>query len=114
MRTCLVLVACLLANVCFAKEKNGAFTNLSMGTKSCGAVVSDRDAPGEAKMHNSVWVAGYLTAYNEYVVGRKNIAAGTDPAAWDLWIHNYCTANPLENLAAAASALVAELLKRKQ
>lgn len=113
MRTWFILATLLLANVCVARDVNGEFSILSMGTKSCGKVVSDYNENGYSKLADSVWVAGYLTAYNEYMIGRKNIATETDTAAWDLWIHNYCTANPLDNLAGAASALVTELLKRK-
>jgi hypothetical protein len=80
-----------------------------MGTKSCGDVVADFKQDGRGKTYNSVWVAGYLTAINEHVSSKSNVAAGTNPEAWDLWIFNYCSANPLDTLQRAASALLLEL-----
>jgi len=84
-----------------------------MGTKSCGEVVANFKEDGLGKMNNSIWVAGYLTAINERVSTRSNVAAGTDPEAWNLWINNYCSASPLESLSSAAAALVVELSKRR-
>ena len=108
----LILTACIVACPCHAIEKDGRFTILSMGTKSCGDVVKDFKEDGRGKMDNSIWVAGYLTAINERVAKRSNVASGTDPESWDLWINNYCAARPLETLSSAATSLVAELSKR--
>ena len=115
MRSIPAAVALLVASTlpCFAADKNGKFTILSMGTKSCGEVVAQFKEDGQSKLVNSIWVAGYLTAINERVANRSNIAAGTDPEAWNLWINNYCTANPLESLSSATTALVLELSKRR-
>jgi len=100
------------SNPCVAAEKNGRYTILSMGTKSCGEVVADFKEDGRAKQSNSIWIAGYLTAINERVSTRSNITAGTDPEAWSLWVNNYCSANPLESLASSTTQLVFELSKR--
>jgi hypothetical protein len=96
-----------------AADKSGKFTVLSMGTKSCGEVVSDFKEDGRGKLINEVWVAGYLSDINERVATRSNIAVGTDPAAWNLWINNYCSANPLESLSPTISLLVGELSQRR-
>ena len=109
-----LLLLSTLAVPCYAADKSGKFTVFSMGTKSCGEVVADFKENGRGKLSNSIWVAGYLTAVNEHVANRSNIAPGTDPAAWDLWINNYCTANPLESLSSATTALIGELSKRRQ
>lgn len=116
MRVHLVLTLVFLAIVTpsFGSDSSGKFTILSMGTKSCGEVVSDFKEDGRGKLSNSIWVAGYITAINERLVSKSNIAAGTDPAAWDLWINNYCLTSPLETLSKATSALVDELSKRRQ
>lgn len=108
-----LLLSGTVAWPCSAVDKNGKFTILSMGTKSCGEYVADFKQDGHAKLSNSVWVAGYLTAINERVASRSNVAAGTDPEAWNLWINNYCVANPLESLSSATSALADELSKRR-
>lgn len=96
----------------FAADKNGRYAVLSFGTKSCGEVVIDFKENGRGKITNSIWVAGYITAINERVANRSNIAAGTEPEAWNLWINNYCSANPLESLASSTNALIGELTKR--
>ena len=110
----LILISLLIASPSFSADPSGKFTILSMGTKSCGGVVSDFKEDSRGKLSNSIWIAGYLTAINEHVVSKSNIAVGTEPAAWDLWINNYCMANPLDTLSAAAAALVDELSKRRR
>lgn len=115
LRLLLALSWGFIAVPCFGADSSGKFTILSMGAKSCGEVVADfKEEDGRGKLDNSIWVAGYITAVNERASSRSNVAAGTDPAAWDLWINNYCTAKPLESLARATSALVAELSKRRR
>ncbi len=114
LRYCFVFVLVLIAAPSFGADSSGKFTVLSMGTKSCGEVVADFKEDGRGKFNNSNWVAGYITAVNEHVVSSSNVAAGTDPAAWDLWINNYCTAKPLESLSSATTALVKELSKRRK
>jgi hypothetical protein len=114
MRAHLVLTLVFLAIVTpsFGSDSSGKFTILSMGTKSCGEVVSDFKENGRDKFNNSIWVAGYITAINEHLGSKSNIAAGTDPAAWDLWLNNYCLSNPLATLSGATEALVGQLSKR--
>ena len=109
-----LLFAAVLSLPCLAADKSGKFTILSMGTKSCGEVVADFKVDGREKFVNSIWVSGYLSAINEHVVNRSNVAAGTDPEAWNLWIDNFCAANPLETLSSATSSLVVELSKRRR
>jgi hypothetical protein len=108
-----VLVSALISLPCVAKDVNGHYVVLSMGTKTCGEYVSDFKADERGKLDNSIWVAGFLTAYNIYTKGTKNISRNTDPAAWDLWINNYCERNPLDQVADAAVALVKELKSRQ-
>ena len=109
-----LILAAAVASPCTAAEKDGRYTILSMGTKSCGDVVADFKEGGPGKLSNSIWIAGYLTAVNEHIATRSNIAAGTDAEAWNLWVNNYCSANPLETLASSATALFSELSKRRR
>ena len=101
------LTSCLwaLAFSVSAIDLQGKFTTLSMGTKSCGDFVANFNAGGQLKLNNSIWIAGYLTAMNERVAKVSNVAAGTNPEAWDLWMFNFCSAKPLETVGSAASAL---------
>ena len=95
-----------------AYDAQGNFQNLGFGTKSCGEIVADFKANERSQLSDSIWVAGFLTAYNYYVHGRLDISRGVDVASRDLWINNYCTAHPLKKLVDAAAAFVTELKGR--
>ena len=95
-----------------AADKNGEYTVLSFGTRSCAQVIADFDEDGSRRLANSTWVAGYLTAVNKLVFKGKDISAGTDAEGRMLWIVNFCKSNPLETLEGATTAIVAELRKR--
>lgn len=102
----------ILSAPAWAADPSGRFNVLSMGAKTCGEVVSDFQKDGVGKLTNSVWVGGYLTAINSEVYSGFDVAKGTDPAARDLWIFNYCSKNPLDSLYRATDALVVELRAR--
>jgi hypothetical protein len=58
------------------------------------------------------WVAGFITGVNyaRMMSGKwGGLGSKTDQAGMDAWIDNYCQQHPLEHLAKAALALVAEL-----
>tara|TARA_R110002049_G_scaffold252663_2_gene427872 strand:+ start:663 stop:1028 length:366 start_codon:yes stop_codon:yes gene_type:complete len=95
-----------------AADAEAKFTVLSFGAKSCGVVVSDFEKNEWQKLLNSGWVGGFLTAINAVIDQGGDIAKGTDPAGRDLWIYNYCKANPLHTLYNATDALTIELLSR--
>jgi hypothetical protein len=108
-----LVLACLVSlSSAFAADSQGKFIVLSLGTKSCGQVVTDFEKNDWGKLTNSVWVGGYLTAINSEVFKGEDVAKGTDPAARDLWVYNYCKSNPLESLYRATDALVSELIRR--
>jgi hypothetical protein len=64
------------------------------------------------------WVSGYINGFNQY---RSSVDETTKSALgkdrdWEfieLWLENYCRANPAEYLGAATKALVEELIKRE-
>lgn len=95
-----------------AADADGNFTVLSVGTKSCGTIVSDFNKDDWPKLINSVWVGGFITAINSEAHNGKNVAEGIDASARDLWIYNYCKSNPLDSLFRATDALLGELRKR--
>lgn len=102
----------LFVTSALAADSMGNFTVISLGTKTCGQVVSDFEKGDWGKLSNSIWVGGYLTAINSEVFSGADVAKGTDPAARDLWIYNYCKANPLNSLYRATDDLVTELTRR--
>jgi hypothetical protein len=106
------LMALGICGESYAADKNGEYTVLSFGTRSCAQVIADFDGDGNRRLANSTWVGGYLTAVNKLAFKGKDISAGTDADGRMLWIVNFCKASPLETLEGATTALVAELRKR--
>jgi hypothetical protein len=96
-----------------AAEPTPTFHALGPGNMSCGTWAEYRRDGGMPAIAVQDWVAGYLTAYNEWVAPDGNISGGTDNDGLAAWIDNYCQLHPLDNVAQAASALVAALKARK-
>jgi len=100
-----------------------AYTILGFGTKSCGQYVLDYEkasapfdandpaSPYRSNAYDSEtsWVLGFMSGNN--AATGKNLGESTDTAAINLWLINYCKANPLKAIAAAAEALIIELDK---
>jgi len=97
-----------------AADKSGAYTIRGPGTVSCGTWTQDRQSRGHLAFQDSAWVSGYVTAVNNYLWRGKDIAAGIDASGLDAWVDNYCASHPLDSIANAAEALVAELHARPQ
>ena len=91
----------------------GGIQNLgSGGTVSCGRWLEEREAASPTDYFiNSQWVNGYLTGLQEYGAGLTEQQV-SDVAARSVWLDNYCQANPLDNLLAAARGLWLELSSR--
>lgn len=112
-RNLALVLACLVGwSSTLAANSQGNFRVLSLGTTSCGQVVADFEKDDWGKLTNSIWVGGFLTAINSKVFKGENVAKGTDPAARDLWVYNYCKSNPLDDLYRATDALLSELTRR--
>ncbi len=110
-----VLGVVLFAAVCssaLAGDGKGVYTIIGAGTASCGTWLQDHRAMNSNYYSKAAWVAGYITAANNYVATRSDIAHGIDANGLDAWIDNYCLANPLDSVGKASSALVAALLAR--
>lgn len=73
------------------------------GTLSCGSWLEDRRTGNAALWAGKgQWILGWASAAGNY--GQK--LDDTDTAAIASWTDNYCTANPLAKLSAAARSLV--------
>jgi hypothetical protein len=120
------LVALLALTFCFKTEAREGWEAFGSGTKSCadwtnaqaerrpissgGTMLTQTgsDIPGQTQ-----WIAGFLTAFNYYQSATPNVAEGTDMNGVFAWMDTYCAAHPLDPIANAAIALVAELSKRQ-
>jgi hypothetical protein len=106
------LLTCLVTPA-LGRDKQGNYTVLGEGTVSCGKWLKYRQAKSVvASNYVAAWIAGYLSAHNKLLVGVKNIGKDTDTAGRYAWIDNYCRANPLSDIDAAADALIAHLKSR--
>ena len=97
-----------------------AYTLLGEGNQSCGQYVLDTEkasAPFDENdvfsflpsQTNGAWVQGFISGYN--MATSKDVGKGIDTPAIDLWLLNYCKANPLKYIDEAATALITELDK---
>ena len=59
---------------------------------------------------NNQWLNGYLSGFA--ITYEKDFLRQTDFQATQLWMNNYCQANPLSNVQVGANILVLELIKR--
>lgn len=104
-----VLASLALPTVAMANAQNGIFSVMGLAAMSCGRYTADRrQAPPDQDNLAYEWVAGYLSAYNQYVDPARDVIGTPDAAALSGWLDNYCTTHPLDNLAQAAMALIRE------
>src|SRR5216683_3162247 len=97
-----------------AKDKNGGFVTLGVGTKSCAVWVSDHGGNDVEQFMLDGWLTGYLTGFNEFVSSTGDITNGTDFEDIQGWMNNYCAANPLTDLSTASEELLTELIERRK
>ncbi|WP_425998823.1 hypothetical protein [Caulobacter sp. DWR1-3-2b1] len=102
----------LLSTPASAQSTQGPVKSIiGHGTMSCGKYTSERkDSNSLFPMTAMIWVSGYLSraAY----VRKGNMLKTVEYEALQGWMDNYCAANPLENVATAASTLEVELAER--
>ncbi|RWB27531.1 MAG: hypothetical protein EOQ43_26905 [Mesorhizobium sp.] len=105
-----VLITCAamaLPSLAQAQE----YTVLGAGNQSCGSWVKKTTT----RNFSLSWVLGFITAMNatEAIVTGKdpNVTEGTDANGVELWITNYCSANPLKTVSDATMRLYVALEK---
>ena len=111
----LAVLGVLIAMSAQAVDENGRYSVQGSGGISCEKYVTAYDAGGYEHSSHVVYIAGYVTAVNEWhPQGIKDLMEGTDLAGVRVWIRNYCIGNPLNNFADALTNLTAELLYKRQ
>jgi hypothetical protein len=104
-----VVIALLTSIGTSAAAGNGGSV-FGVGNASCGHWTEAR------KMHmanvEEQWVAGFLTGTNGILFTDMHVEILDDMDASGLfaWIDNWCSANPLNHIAHAASTLMLELM----
>ena len=82
------------------------------GPWSCGEWIRYRAEQNSWQYVSEVnWLIGYLSGLA--VARNKDFLVGTDVESIELWVDNYCRANPLARVDDAGILLAAELMKRK-
>lgn len=112
-----VLISILLLVVVSANSQESGGTHTTFGNGGdCAQWVQPRDAAnGSSKNFSSIWLSAYLSGINSAGV-RLGTPRQTDalknvsPAQVELWMDNYCRANPLKTISNAAWVLYRELL----
>jgi hypothetical protein len=86
-----------------------------LGLASCGQWTAERSkrsgiSPGiSGSLAYESWLAGYMTGMSIFHAASGTPLKRSDVVAMSAWIDNYCAANPLKQVADAASLLIVEL-----
>ena len=86
---------------------------LGSGSDSCGQWTKEFRNDSNLIFGLRMWVRGYVTSFNVWVLQSGNVPQGTDNNGILAWVDNYCAANPLNDVETAARALLVELAKRR-
>jgi hypothetical protein len=113
MRTAsLAIATCLVAATAVAagelRPKNTRITSFEPPDKSCGAFMRER-AGGSA---NREWLAGYLTASNQFGAKDGDVGSSTDWDGMIEWLVKQCEPDPTVSFANQAFALLDHLERR--
>jgi hypothetical protein len=85
------------------------YAGIGAGTSTCGSWSANRRSKSQLWYSQGNWVLGFLSGVGFIgIQNGYNPLHGLDAGAVSSWLDNYCQAHPLEPLAAAAEALVAE------
>jgi hypothetical protein len=83
-------------------------TVVIVGAWSCGLWATQE---GMTKLYAKSWLGGYLSGFA--MSSGKDFLKGTDNPSIELWMDNYCKANPLKDIGDGANELAAELIRQK-
>ena len=104
-----LLVVAILASLCAAESE--AVTVAVMGYPTCGAWVQKRNSDGTPSFAASTWVMGFLSGAAWGTA--EDLLNGIDQASIEVWMDNYCHANPLSDVSSGSTILIGELKAKK-
>jgi hypothetical protein len=96
-----------------AADAAGNFRVFGSGDLPCGRWLDDRGAGNASAKQSEMWVAGYLSAVNEFVYKGPDITQPHEGAYLLEWLDGYCRKHPSHALAVAAHELLL-MLRRRQ
>ncbi len=109
-----IFVMLTITGEAWAYDARGKYSVKGTGLKSCGAWVKNRKKDSSSSRVDTAWMNGFLSAYNRFVPGEKDVARGVDMEGWLAWIDNYCHDHPLKNYFKAAMSLIKHLNNRQR
>ncbi len=112
MKTPITLLAacCLLASAQFAAAAPAERAE-ARAAPSCGEWIDHRKKSDTLALSNTSWLVGYLSGLA--VGSGKNFLPGNENTEIFSWMDNYCRSNPLTDIAAGGTSLMAELVTKK-
>ena len=98
-----------------ASAREGPASLVGAGEFKCGEYRSHRQFKQDAQVEADVtWIFGWISAYNAYAHPRNDApTADLDFNFVRQWLDAYCQSHPMNNLATASDALIAELKARR-
>ena len=87
-----------------------AVTMTTLGSAPCGRWVEERAADGWGALGDVRWLVGFLSGLA--VESGVDVLPGANSASLELWMDNYCRANPLANTGDGGIILFDELKAR--
>ena len=84
----------------------------SVGSVGCGKYIEIKANVASKNLVNW-YLAGWITAYNMVKPNTYNILGGKDLDGVNLWLENYCRANPLKNMLDGMEDLSTELYPKR-
>lgn len=96
-----------------AADASGEFRVFGSGDLPCGRWVIDRRERNPSAVQSEMWVAGYLTAYNQFVFRESDITTPYDGDFLLEWLDSYCRDRPSNELVVAVQQLL-EMLRRRR
>lgn len=92
-----------------ASAERMGITIYGPGTTECHLWTSDQGVGGGAAYMEKIWVLGFLSAYNNYMVHDRPSLSTEDTPFFFKWISDYCADHPSETLGVATARLVEHL-----
>ncbi len=111
MKRALILIFFLATSIVGAQttKPTDGYKFYGAGAESCGDWVLHAKSDGSAiHVSEKSWVLGFISG--AWFGGFTLVQ--TDLPAMNLWMDNYCTAHPLDNVATAAGMLAVELHRK--
>ncbi|RWN51934.1 hypothetical protein [Mesorhizobium sp.] len=107
----IIASACIGLGVLVQPTLAGPYVTVGPGAQSCGRWVKANES---SRVHGMSWVLGFMTAMNlrnSLNEANGNVTSGADTDSMELWLVNYCSGHPLDDLNEATLQLYFELSK---